>query len=149
MLAALRGILQGIRTTKNYRTNVDMVLNYDPAASDEPTVDISIGVFTQNYRVDGQLTKLFAPECMATLIVGCRGRIRGSAADADPKKSELIADMEFALWSNISLGLQTNAIRLVSVDFQNESVQQYMAGAYAQFLAQVTFNFVVQPTADN
>lgn len=149
MLNALRGILGGIQQTKGYRSTVNAVYDYDPSASDELAHDVSIGVFTQNYRVDGQLTKLFAPVCEAVLVVGCRGRIRTSALQGDPQKSQLIADMEFALWSNISLQIQTNAIRLVSVDFQNESVAAIGGASYAQFLCQLTYNFLVFPTADN
>jgi hypothetical protein len=150
MLTAIRGLFKGIRQVKGYRSDVDAVYDYDPASSDQIADNVSIGVFTQNYRNDGQLTRISPRlETMATLIVGCRGRIRGDAKSADPAKDNLIADMDFVLWSNMNLGIQTNAIRLVSADFTNEGVYPSGTGGYAQFSCQLTYSFVNCPTSSN
>ena len=123
ILQNLIELLSGINGQPPYQSKVDSVYDYDIAPFENLSDDVMLGIFPQAYNPPLGLTRV-TPRWGrgSTLMIGVRGVIRSSAELAGILKSNLIDDIGIVLYSNINLGIQTNAVYHDGINFTQEYI---------------------------
>ena len=147
VFSAVVTALSGINGASPYQTKVDDVFPYNVTPDENIADDIVLGVFPRTFQVQRNQTRLsHGADCPAIFMVGIRGILKGAADVIEAAHSQFLADVERAIWANINLGINTNAVRIESLSFENELISKTGAAALATFLATLTVAWLTDPT---
>lgn len=138
--------LKGINGASPYLTKVDRVERSGVTAADFRADDIVLSVYEAGYGWTNNAVKSgLGMDFSATLLIGIRAWINGTAKDIETVRSRLKDDIGGALYKDRRRGQIAHPVDTTGLQFSNDFTELDGSGGFAGFVVTVTCTLQVDP----